>query len=57
VVPAPEDDDVLQGVDMDFDAKPTGMEVYSNYAPEESAQGNGLGQQDTNASPTEEPSA
>jgi hypothetical protein len=57
VVPAPEDDAVLPGVDTDFDAKPTGVEMDSNYAPQESDEVNGLGQQDTNAAPTEEPSA
>jgi hypothetical protein len=30
VVPAPEDDAVLPGVDTDFDAEPTGVEVDSN---------------------------
>ncbi len=57
VVSAPEDDSVLPGVDTDFDAKPTGVEVDSNYAPQESDEVNGLGQQDTNGAPTEEPSA
>ncbi len=33
VVAAPEDDTALPGVDTDFDAKPTGVEVNSNYAP------------------------
>jgi hypothetical protein len=55
VVPMPEDDVVLPGVDTHFDAKPTGVKVDSNYAPQESAEVNGLGQQDTNAAPTEEP--
>jgi hypothetical protein len=54
VVPVPEDDDVLPGVDTDFDAMPT-VEVDSNYAPQESGEVNGLGEQDTNAAPTEEP--
>jgi hypothetical protein len=60
VLPAPdrpEDDDGLPGVDTDFDAEPTGVEVHSNYAPQESAEVNGLRQQDTSAAPTEEPSA
>jgi hypothetical protein len=57
VVPAPEDDDVLPGVDTDFDAKPTGVEVDRNYVPQESDEVNGLGQQDTNVAPTEEPRA
>ncbi len=55
MAPAPEDDDVLPGVDTDFDAKPTGLEVDSNYALQESDEINGLQQQDTNAEPTEEP--
>ncbi len=43
VVPAPEDDAVLPGVDTEFDAEPTGVEVDSDYAPQESAEVNGLG--------------
>ncbi len=35
VDPAPEDDAELPGVDTDFDAKPTGVEVDINYAPQE----------------------
>jgi hypothetical protein len=57
VVPAPENDAVLSGMDTDFDAKPTGVEVDSVYVPQELAEINGLGQQDTNAAPTEKPSA
>jgi hypothetical protein len=57
VVPAPEEDAVLPGVDTDFDADPTGVETDSNYDPQESDEVNGLGQQDTNAALTEEPSA
>ncbi len=57
VVPAPEDDDVLPGVDMNFDAEPIGVEVDSNCAPQESDDVNGLGQQDTNTASTEEPSS
>ena len=53
VVPAPEDDAVLPGVNTDFDAEPTGVEVDSNYAPQESAEVNGLRQQDTSVAPTE----
>ncbi len=49
----PEDDAALPGVDTDFDAEPTGVDVDSNYAPQESAEVNGLRQQDTNAAPTE----
>ncbi len=57
VEPAPEDDAELPGVDTDFDAKPTGVEVDSDYVPQELAEVNGLGQQDTNMEPTEKPSA
>ncbi len=57
VVPVPEDDAGLPGVDTDFDAELSGVEVDSNYAPQEYAAVNGLGQQDTSAAPTEEPSA
>ncbi len=56
MVPAPEDDAVLPGVDTDFDAKPTGVDVDNNYAPQ-SAVVNGIGQKDTNAAPNYEPSA
>jgi hypothetical protein len=54
VVPAPEDDAELPGVDTDFDAKPIGVEVESNYAPPELAEVNGLGQHDINTAPIEE---
>ncbi len=57
VVPAPEDDVALPGVDTDFDAEPTRVEVDSDYVPQEFAEVNGLGKQDINAAPTEEPSA
>ena len=57
MVPAPEDDAVLPGVNTDFDAEPTGVEVDSNYASQESYEVNGLVQQDTNAATTEEPSS
>ncbi len=57
VDPAPEDDAELPGVDTDFDDEPTGVEVDSNYAPQELNEVDGLEQQDTNAAPTEEPSA
>ncbi len=57
VVPAPEDEAVLPSLDTDFDAKPTGVEVDSNYAPQDSAEVNGLGQQGTNVAPNEEPRA
>jgi hypothetical protein len=57
VVPASKDDAELPGVDTDFDAKPTGVEMDSDYVFQEHAEVNGLGQQDTNAAPTEEPSS
>jgi hypothetical protein len=57
VVPAPEDDAELPGVDTDFDAKLTGVEVDSDHVLQELAEVNGLGQPDTNVAPTEEPSA
>jgi hypothetical protein len=57
VDPAPEDDAELPGVDTDFDAKPAGVEVDSDHAPQELNEVDGLKQQDTNAAPTEEPSA
>ena len=50
----------LPGVDTDFDAKPTGVEVdteaYGNV-PQEQNKVYGLGQQDPIAAPTEMPSA
>jgi hypothetical protein len=57
VDPAPEDDAELPGVDTVFDAKPTGVEVDSDYAPQELNVVDGLKQQDTNPAPTEEPRA
>ncbi len=57
VDPAPEDDAELPGVDTDFDANPTGVEVDIDYAPQELSEGDGLKQQETNAAPTEKPSA
>jgi len=57
VDPPPEDDAELPGVDTDFDAEPTGVEVVdSDYVLPELTEVNGLGQQDTRAAPTEEPS-
>jgi hypothetical protein len=44
VDPTPEDDAVLPGVDTDFDATPTGVEVDSDYAPQEFTEVNALGQ-------------
>ncbi len=44
-------------MDADFDVEPTGVEVDSKYVPQELAEVNGLGQQDTNTAPTEKPSA
>jgi len=57
VDPTPEDDAELPGVDTDFDAKPTGVEVDSDYVPQELTEVDGLGQQDPSTAPTEEPSA
>ncbi len=57
VVPAPEDDAELPGVDTDFNAEPTGMELDIDYVLQELSEVNGLGKQDTNAAPTEEPIA
>ncbi len=56
VDPTLEEDAGLPGVDTDFDAKPTGVEVDSDYVPQELTEVNSLGQQDTSAAPTEEPS-
>jgi hypothetical protein len=53
VDPAPEDDAELPGVDTDFAAKPTGVEVDIDYAPQELNEVDGLEQQETNATPTE----
>jgi hypothetical protein len=53
VDPTPEDDAELPGVDTDFDAKPTGVEVDSDYVPQELTEVDGLGQQDTSTAPTE----
>ena len=50
--PAPEDDAELPGVDMEFDAKPTGVEADSDYAPQELNVVDGLEQQDTFMGPT-----
>ena len=59
VDPAPEDDVELPGVDTDFDAKTTGVGVDSDYVPQKltDTEANGLEQQDTSVTPTEEPSA
>ncbi len=54
--PTLEDAAELPRVDMDFDAKPTGVEVDSDYVPQELTEVDGLGQQDTSAAPTERPS-
>ena len=51
--PVPEDDAQLPGVDTDFDAKPTRVEVDSDYAPQELNEVEGLKQQDTYMAPTE----
>ncbi len=55
--PTPEDDAELPGVNMDFDAEPTGVEVDSDYVSQELTKVDGLGQQDPSMAPTEEPSA
>jgi hypothetical protein len=57
VGPSLDEDAELPGVDTDFDAKPTGVEVDSDYVSEELTKVDGLGQQDPNMEPTEEPSA
>jgi len=57
VDPTPEDDAELPGVDTDFDAEPTGVEMDSDYVPQELIEVDGLGQQDPSMAPTEEPSA
>ncbi len=56
VDPTPEDDAELPGVDTDFDAEPTGVEVDSDYVSQERTEVDGLGQQDTSTAPTERPS-
>ncbi len=55
VDPTPKDDAELPGVDTDFDAKQTGVEVDSDYVPQELTEVDGLRQQDTSAAPTERP--
>ena len=57
VDPTPEDDAEFPGVDTDFDAEPTGVDVDSDYVSQELTEVDGLGQQDPNTAPTEEPSA
>ncbi len=57
VDPTPDEDAELPGVDTDFDAEPTGVEVDSDYVSQELTEVDGLGQQDPNTAPTEEPSA
>jgi len=44
-------------VDTDFGVEPTGVEVDSDYVSQELTEVDGLGQQDPNTAPTEEPSA
>ena len=56
VDPTPADEAVLPGVDTDVDAKPTGVEVDSDYVPQDFTEVGGLRQQDTSAAPTERPS-
>ncbi len=55
--PTPEDDTELPGVDTDFDAKPTWVEVDSDYVSQEHTGVDGLGQQDQEVVPDEAPSA
>ncbi len=55
--PTPDEDAELPGVDTDFYAEPTGVEVDSDYISQELTDVDGLGQQDPNTAPTEEPSA
>ncbi len=43
VDPTPEDDAELPGVDTDFDEEPTGVEVDSDYAPQELTKVDGPG--------------
>ncbi len=45
------------GVDTDFDAELTGVEVDSDYVSQELTKVDGLEKQDPNTAPTEEPSA
>ncbi len=47
----------LPGVDTDFDAKPTGVGVDSDYVPQEHTEVDSLGQQDPFLAPTGESSA
>ncbi len=56
VDPTPDEDAALPGVDTDFDAKPTGVEVDSDYVSQELTEVDGRRQQDPNTAPTEEPS-
>jgi hypothetical protein len=57
VDPTPDEDAELPGVDTDFDAEPTGVEVDRDYVSQELTKVDGLWQQDPNTAPTEEPSA
>jgi len=57
VDPTLEEDAELPGVDTDFDAEPTGVEIDSDYVPQELTEVDGFGQQDPSTAPTEEPSA
>jgi hypothetical protein len=56
VEPTPEGDAELPGVDTDFVAKPTGVEVDSDYVPQEHTEVDGLRQQDPETAPIEAPS-
>ncbi len=55
--PTPQVDAELPGVDTYFDAKPTGMEVDSDYVPQEYTGADGLRWQDQEVVLTEAPSA
>ncbi len=57
VDPTPEDDADLRGVDTNFDAEPTGVEVDSDYVSQEHNGVDGLGQQDQEVALTEAPRA
>ena len=51
VEPTPEEDAEIPGVDTDFYADHTGVEVDSDYVPQELTEVDGLGQQDTTTAP------
>ncbi len=57
VEPTPEDHAEVPGLDTNFDAKPTGVKVDSEYVSQEHTGVDGLRQQDQEVVPTETPSA